>query len=254
MNDKMTAPMPPETPQMIENFPKASTMKWTDLRTRILSAVVMLAIGAFAVLGGDIPFVAVTVIVIAISMIELTRMGKRRASSGEFGFLDFFLLSGYALFILLAGLGIIVVYMLLGVGVVLALFTLVVAVDSFGYIFGRALGGPKFWKAVSPSKTWSGTLAGWGIGAISAILYFMITNSGAEFSSNTLIRTALIGLLFAIASQSGDLIESALKRRMGVKDSSKIIPGHGGVLDRFDGFFAASFLAFMMTLIVYVPS
>ena len=106
---------------------------------------------------------------------------------------------------------------------------------------GRMIGGPKFWPAVSPKKTWSGTIAGWiGAGALGAA-FMPITGAGA-----TLI---LISMATSFASQMGDIAESAIKRKMGVKDSSRLIPGHGGVLDRFDGLIGAALLALVVMLL-----
>lgn len=107
------------------------------------------------------------------------------------------------------------------------LVAVVVATDVAGYFAGRLIGGPKFWPRVSPKKTWSGTIAGWVAAAVVA----------AIFVANTDIGAGLIGLSIAVsmASQMGDMAESAMKRRVGAKDSSSLIPGHGGLLDRFDG-------------------
>jgi phosphatidate cytidylyltransferase len=112
------------------------------------------------------------------------------------------------------------------------LVMIVVVTDVAGYFAGRVLGGPKFWPKVSPKKTWSGTIAGW-IGA--AIV-------GAIFGMNSGVWGAILlaSVLLSFASQFGDIAESAIKRKMGVKDSSALIPGHGGVLDRFDGMLGAS--------------
>ena len=89
------------------------------------------------------------------------------------------------------------------------------------------LGGPKFWPRLSPKKTWSGTVAGW-VGAMLVGLTVWATGHG----SASLIW---ISPLVAFAGQLGDIAESWLKRRAGVKDSSNLIPGHGGVFDRVDG-------------------
>jgi phosphatidate cytidylyltransferase len=107
------------------------------------------------------------------------------------------------------------------------LVLVIVATDIAGYFAGRAIGGPKFWPRVSPKKTWAGTVAGW----IAAALV------GLAFSRSTEAGYGLIGLSVAVsmASQMGDMAESAMKRRVGAKDSSSLIPGHGGLLDRFDG-------------------
>ena len=93
------------------------------------------------------------------------------------------------------------------------------------------LGGPKFWPKVSPKKTWSGTIAGW-IGAAAV---------GVLFASQGMVPWyyAVLSPLIALAGQFGDIAESWIKRRAGAKDSSSLIPGHGGVLDRFDALVGA---------------
>ncbi|MCP4619106.1 MAG: phosphatidate cytidylyltransferase [Bradyrhizobium sp.] len=106
------------------------------------------------------------------------------------------------------------------------------AADIGGYFAGRGIGGPKLWPRVSPKKTWAGAIGGF-IGGLAVAGVFAAAGSG-----KTGPLLALAGFL-SVISQLGDLFESAVKRRFGVKDSSHIIPGHGGLLDRLDGFVAA---------------
>ena len=119
----------------------------------------------------------------------------------------------------------------------LILILLVVWVtDIGGYVAGRGIGGPKLWPRVSPKKTWAGAVGGFAASLVVA----------AGFAALGLGKTGpilLLGAALSTASQLGDLFESAVKRRFGVKDSSQIIPGHGGLLDRLDGFVAAIVLA-----------
>jgi phosphatidate cytidylyltransferase len=119
----------------------------------------------------------------------------------------------------------------------LILILLVVWVtDIGGYFAGRGIGGPKLWPRVSPNKTWAGAVGGFAASLVVA----------AGFAALGLGKTGpilVLGAALSIASQLGDLFESAVKRRFGVKDSSHIIPGHGGLLDRLDGFVAAIVLA-----------
>jgi phosphatidate cytidylyltransferase len=108
--------------------------------------------------------------------------------------------------------------------------------DIGGYFAGRGLGGPKLWPRVSPKKTWAGAIGGFA--ASLAIAWgFVALGLGKTGPLLTL------GAIMSIISQLGDLFESAVKRRFGVKDSSQIIPGHGGLMDRLDGFVAAVVLA-----------
>jgi phosphatidate cytidylyltransferase len=108
--------------------------------------------------------------------------------------------------------------------------------DIGGYFAGRGIGGPKLWVRVSPKKTWAGAIGGF----VASLLV------AAGFAALDIGRTGpllALGAVLSVVSQLGDLFESAVKRRFGVKDSSHIIPGHGGVLDRLDGFVAAVIVA-----------
>jgi phosphatidate cytidylyltransferase len=108
--------------------------------------------------------------------------------------------------------------------------------DIAGYFAGRGIGGPKLWPRVSPRKTWAGAIGGLAASlAISA--GFVVLGLGKA------VPILMLGAALSVVSQLGDLLESAVKRRFGVKDSSHLIPGHGGLLDRLDGFVAAIVLA-----------
>jgi len=121
--------------------------------------------------------------------------------------------------------------------VALILILLVVWVtDIGGYFAGRGIGGPKLWPRVSPKKTWAGAVGGFAASLVVAAGF-------ALFGLGRAIPLLVLGAALSIVSQLGDLFESAVKRRFGVKDSSRIIPGHGGLLDRLDGFVAAVVLA-----------
>jgi phosphatidate cytidylyltransferase len=121
--------------------------------------------------------------------------------------------------------------------VALIMILLVVWVtDIGGYFAGRGIGGPKLWPRVSPKKTWAGAIGGFAASLVVAagIVAFGLGKTGPML---------LLGAALSVVSQLGDLFESAVKRRFGVKDSSHIIPGHGGLLDRLDGFVAAIVIA-----------
>lgn len=119
------------------------------------------------------------------------------------------------------------------------LFAVVWGTDIFAYFGGRLIGGPKLWPRVSAGKTWSGTVTGVASGALLGFALVRL-GAGAEWAT---WRVFLLGLFAAALSQIGDLCESQVKRRFGVKDSSQLIPGHGGVMDRLDGFIFASVFA-----------
>ncbi len=123
-----------------------------------------------------------------------------------------------------------------GLSALILVLLVVWATDIGGYFAGRAIGGPKLWPRVSPKKTWAGAIGGFVASLLVAI----------GFSASDLGKTLplmVLAAMLSIAAQLGDLFESAIKRRFGVKDSSHIIPGHGGVMDRLDGFVAAIVLA-----------
>ncbi len=124
----------------------------------------------------------------------------------------------------------------IGLALIAWCFAVVWATDVAAYFTGRALGGPKLWPSVSPKKTWSGAIGGALAGIVAAVIVAWIARRvGGEWPFS-LVLTALLALVASAAGQLGDLAESALKRRFGVKDSGSIIPGHGGVLDRLDAF------------------
>ncbi len=122
----------------------------------------------------------------------------------------------------------------LGLVAILFLFALVWATDVAGYFAGRAFGGPKLAPKISPNKTWSGA-AGGTIGAMLAGL-----GVAALAGIDNLVAIAIVAFGLSAVAQVGDLFESGVKRRFGAKDASHLIPGHGGVMDRLDGFIAAA--------------
>lgn len=253
---------------------------WTDLRTRFLSALVMLAVGGVAIWLGGAVF-AVLVLGASAAMIwELAQLtaphdpaprslalaGAAVAAllaalvvGGPLGLLCLlipaigFLLTPrklalpaalYAVAILIAGVTLI---FLRGLGVA-ALFWLVAVVvvsDVMGYFAGRALKGPKFWPAISPKKTWSGTIAGW-VGAVLVGAAFVLWGGAS-------VGLMLLSPVIAFAGQLGDILESWLKRRVDAKDSSNLIPGHGGFLDRFDALLIAAVVVMLLGLLVDLP-
>lgn len=119
-----------------------------------------------------------------------------------------------------------------GFPLVVWLILVVIAADVGAYFVGRMVGGPKLWPAVSPGKTWSGAIGGLAV-AVAVGLAF------GAWSGWGLVRVGLLSAVVAVASQGGDLLESAVKRRFGVKDSSHLVPGHGGFMDRLDGVMGA---------------
>jgi phosphatidate cytidylyltransferase len=114
--------------------------------------------------------------------------------------------------------------------------------DIGGYFAGRGIGGAKLWPRVSPNKTWAGAIGGFAASLVVA-LGFAALDLGRSWP------LLMLAAVLSVVAQLGDLFESAVKRRFGVKDSSHIIPGHGGLMDRFDGYIAAIVLASIFGLL-----
>lgn len=247
-----------------------TTGKWGDLPTRIMSAIVMLGIGAGAILTGGLAYVGLITLVVAGMTWELSRMivpDKPWLASvvailagvvlfagvvtgddlpllaalvpglvgAAFAHKDRLIFALYASLITLSGFGLLLLFAAQGVFLVVWLICVVVATDVAGYFAGKAIGGKKFWPSISPKKTWAGTIAGWIAAAV----------VGAAMGGDEL---AIISAFMSFASQLGDIAESAIKRRCGVKDSSNLIPGHGGLLDRFDALIAANLVVLIALL------
>lgn len=128
-----------------------------------------------------------------------------------------------------------------GVWLVLAVMVVVWVTDSVAYFGGRTIGGAKLWPRVSPGKTWSGAICGL-VGGVCA------GGIVAAVAGGPILPALVVAAVLSIVSQLGDLAESAIKRRFGVKDSGKLIPGHGGVMDRVDGLLAAAVAAGLLCL------
>ena len=132
-----------------------------------------------------------------------------------------------------------------GIGFFAVLVLAVALTDIGGYFGGRIFGGPKVLEKVSPSKTWAGIIVGW----LMVIVFYYILRQFDFFISDFFV---FVFLGIAFSSQLGDFIESYVKRNLGVKDTGNIIPGHGGLLDRFDGLICASF--FVKSIDFYLSS
>jgi len=126
-----------------------------------------------------------------------------------------------------------------GLAAMLWVYAIVWGTDIGAYFGGRLIGGPKLWPAVSPGKTWSGA----GVGAVVSTVLAVMAAALSVPVALRWIPLIEIGLITSVASQGGDLFESAMKRRAGVKDSSRLIPGHGGLMDRLDGFIVGASVA-----------
>ena len=253
---------------------------WDDLKDRLFSSAWMAALGIAGIWMGGIWFQMLTVFVTAVMVWEIWMMIQPENPTGGMlvSALTASILSGllaspdpyyllillivpaigavalkkerrafvcFALGITVAGWGLVTFRENYGVVWLLWLVLVVIVTDIAGYFAGKAFGGPKFWPAISPKKTWSGTVAGWIGAALVGFAFLGFTNAGPDLP--------WISVALSFASQMGDIAESALKRRQGVKDSSTLIPGHGGLFDRFDGLLGASLVMLFVALIVDVP-
>lgn len=254
-----------------------------ELQLRIYSAIVMIIVVVAATWAGGIVFrfLAASIgLLIYYEWSRITRLSEKSLRADAFGWLSLALIALNLLFgsddltvplfaglvttaviptvfrqiswwqpggIFYAGLSAISLSAIRGedsLGLIAMLFVFVVvwATDILAYFVGRAIGGPKLAPRISPGKTWSGaiggTVAGVAGGVLLATLHFQDVG----------VWVVVIALALSISSQIGDLFESFIKRRFGVKDSSNLIPGHGGVMDRVDGLVFACFAAFFLAI------
>lgn len=260
----------------------SASSQWSDLAPRVISGLAMLVIGALALYFGGWPFRLLIWLACGLMIWELARMfgATSPAALGALGVISIGLaemlpalflstavilpLFGaailvavgqvkedrvrfglYFIWILLGCYVLLMLRLLDGVGWTFWLILVVIVSDVSGYFAGRMLGGPKFWPAISPKKTWSGTVAGWLGAAVVGALFAGVSGAGWMLIP--------ISMLTAFAGQMGDIAESAVKRRKGVKDSSDLIPGHGGVMDRFDAMLGASIFVAVLGISGWVP-
>ena len=251
--------------------------KWGDLSVRVASGVAMAILGLVNIVLGGVWFEVLVVCVTAVIVWELAMMiapekptpamllavmaGAVFSGDLRGWTLSLFLLApilgalvlprkkllffGFSLYVVLGGWGLVYFRAELGMGWLLWLLAVVIVTDIAGYFAGRTFGGPKFWPAVSPKKTWAGTAAGWAGAAVVGLLFAMFTKAG--------VSLILFSVAVSFASQMGDIVESALKRYVGIKDSSDLIPGHGGLFDRFDAILGATVFMLVLTFVLGLP-
>ena len=217
----------------------------SNLILRVISSVVLAPIAILIAWLGGVPFVvfwtiAASIVVWEWSALVKNASGGSRTVSWFTGWMAAGLI--YAGALLLAPL-ILRRDAELGFVVMLFVFAIVWATDIVAYFVGRALGGPKLWPAVSPKKTWSGAVGGTFGGLLAGIL---VAKSAGLVVAPMLV---FVALCLSIVAQAGDLLESAIKRHFGAKDASQLIPGHGGLMDRLDGFLTAAAAAVMVGLL-----
>lgn len=135
-----------------------------------------------------------------------------------------------------------------GLLAVVFLITVIIAADTGAFLSGRLLGGPKLWPRISPNKTWAGLIGALAASAVVGACFWFVVPGVSP------LRLAATAATLGFISQIGDLAESALKRHFGVKDSSHLIPGHGGIMDRMDGLVAAASAAGLIGMVINVHS
>jgi phosphatidate cytidylyltransferase len=206
-------------------------MMMTNLQQHIVSALVLAAIAIGCVLaGGQFFFMLMAALCIA-CLYEVWRFPlPKKLKIGAMIYIVLGFASGHSM------------YESFGAGVFMMIASVIILTDVGAYMAGKAIGGPKLAPAISPSKTWTGSVGGILLPLVlsGAIVLASLTEnwSGAKIALVFMITIAI-----SVATQAGDLFESWLKRKAGVKDSSNLIPGHGGFFDRLDGWIAAFILA-----------
>ena len=213
----------------------------SNTQQRIIVAVIMAALGGGIALLEyfGLPAVRVAGILIVLSMIVEYILALRRAGVDKYeAHRTSFVVFLVWLFLMLFAVN--------SIGakpwIVLLLLSIICAADTGAWFFGRMLGGDKMWERLSSGKTWSGQIAGILCGTFASVMYGLL---GADVFMPQLMW---IGMSVALLSQYGDLTASWVKRQLGIKDFGTILPGHGGVLDRFDGWIYVLPIAWLATL------
>ena len=214
----------------------------SNLTLRVISSAVLAPFAVVVAYVGGIVFALFWTIAASIVLWEWTRLVREgRLAGGAFA-------GWVAAGVVYAGILLAAPLILrrdpaLGFAAILFVFAVVWMTDIAAYFAGRAIGGPKLWPAVSPKKTWSGAIGG-TLGGIAAAL--LVAKMAGLVLAPMLV---LVALGLSIVAQAGDLLESAIKRHFGAKDAGQLIPGHGGLMDRLDGFLTAAAAAVMVGLL-----
>jgi phosphatidate cytidylyltransferase len=267
--------------------PPARAFDWANLGLRVLSATVLIPAVIAAIWTGGWLFLLMIAVAVALLSNEWGLMVASRASARIGGivalailipaFLAHWELFSLAIWFLLAGCfvaGIVgwllekrpgsAAYGVLYIGLpvlaitwlrttpqgltwTVALFAVTWSADIVAYAVGNALKGPKLWPRFSPNKTWSGFCGG----LIGAVLAGMAVSLLSHLKISPMAAAA-VGLLGGLATMAGDLWESGLKRRYGLKDSGSLIPGHGGLMDRVDGLMFAAIVVAAARLLAFI--
>lgn len=229
----------------VENRVRDPRAGVSDLPVRLASAIAMLAVAGAALWLGGWWWIGFVALIACGVLWEWNRLvgGFGITPLGEVGWL----FAG-AIYVTAAALAMIQVrFNFAAFDVLIAFIAPIIAVDVGAYFAGRTIGGPKIAPKISPSKTWAGLLGGAiAAGLVGVVVEFADIGPAAApgTSLGGMALAMLAGLVIAAVAQTGDFFESWMKRRAGVKDSSGLIPGHGGLFDRLDGFLAVFFVLF----------
>jgi phosphatidate cytidylyltransferase len=206
--------------------------RWRDLRIRALSTLVMIPAAAGAILAGGIVWQLVLGALTAGALIEWAGLSAPAAAQRTT-----VIRAGGFIYIALAYVSLISLHArTAGAANVLFVVLTVAAGDIGAYVAGRLIGGAKLAPSLSPGKTRSGAAGGLAAGIAAGTALAAACGPGKA----GLLTAAILAACLSVVAQAGDLLESAMKRRFGKKDSSQLIPGHGGLLDRLDGLLAAA--------------
>ena len=196
-----------------------------ELQRRILSSIILVPLSIFFIIQGSFTFIFFLSLIFLITSLEWFKMTKNKDLLRIFG-LFFLFFSFFS-----------TVYLRQYIGLNFFLFLIIVCIftDTGGYIFGKVFKGPRLTK-VSPKKTYSGVFGSFLISLLSGLIYIKYLGQKSKILLETdLLFIILLILFISLVSQIGDLIISYFKRKAKLKDTGKIIPGHGGFLDRIDG-------------------
>ena len=243
---------------------------WHELRLRLVSASFLLLVSAFCIYFGNYLFTLFIISLVGVMHWELGKMLSPMSVQAMWfsAFLSmlstFCLLAStsiiwpililminfhfqrnffhhsrnfgavYSLAVIVCGIIFYRVRLEFGLNHTVWLIGIVVVTDTAGYLIGRIIGGPKVFPRISPKKTWAGVLAGWF--AVGLFSWSFVENVAPQ---SLFIKFVSISIILSVSAQVGDMIQSHLKRKSDVKDSSGLLPGHGGFMDRFDGFVGA---------------
>lgn len=215
----------------------------SNLALRVISSALLAPLTILVAWFGGLAFVAFWTIAASIVLWEWTGLTKGPRAPRTLGAFAGWMVAG----LVYAGVLLLAPILLrgdpaLGFPALLFLFAIVWVTDIAAYFAGRAIGGPKLWPAVSPKKTWSGAIGGTLAGVAAGLTVVKLAGLAVAPA------LVLVAFLLSVAAQMGDLLESAIKRHFGAKDASQLIPGHGGLMDRLDGFLTAAAAAVMVGL------